>query len=137
MTPDFPPLVQRTVQRLIRTFAPERILLFGSHAKGTMHEASDVDLLVIARFPDHRSSQQRRARQLAADCFPPVDVVLVTPEEVAQPDQAKSPFLQSILGSGITVYDRLAASSDRHCDQPSTDQERTPPPLTALHKNDP
>lgn len=106
MTPDLPPLVQRTVRRMIRAFAPERILLFGSYAKGTTHEASDVDLLVIAQLSDHRSSQQRRARQLAADCFPRVDVVLATPDEVAAAGQANSPFLQSILGSGITVYER-------------------------------
>lgn len=110
MPSNLPPLVQRTVQRLIRAFAAERIVLFGSCAKGTMHEASDVDLLVIARLGDHRLAQQRRARQLAADCFPRVDVVLATPEEVAEADQAKSPFLQSILGSGITIYDRRGSA---------------------------
>lgn len=106
MTAGLPPLVQRVVRRLIRAFAPERIVVFGSCAKGTMHQGSDVDLLVIAPLFDPRSSQQRRARQLAADCFPPVDVVLATPEEVAAADQLQSPFLYSILGTGITVYDR-------------------------------
>ena len=37
MTPQLPPLVDRTLQRLIRAFAPEKILLFGSWAKGTRH----------------------------------------------------------------------------------------------------
>jgi hypothetical protein len=34
-------------------------------------------------------------------------VVLATPEEVAGADQARSPFLASILGSGITLFDRM------------------------------
>jgi predicted nucleotidyltransferase len=50
MPPDLPPLVQRTLGRLIRAFAPERILLFGSHAKGTVHGGSDVNLLIIANL---------------------------------------------------------------------------------------
>jgi hypothetical protein len=47
---------------------------------------------------------RRRALQLAADCFPPVDVVFATPEEVADAARAASPFLMSILGTGVAVY---------------------------------
>ena len=104
--PDLPPLVKRTLQRLIRAFAPERIVLFGSYAKGTVHGGSDLDLLVIASLEGNRDVHQRRARQLAADCFPHVDVVFATPAEVAEAATAKSPFLLSILGSGITLYTR-------------------------------
>jgi uncharacterized protein len=94
------------VQRLIRAFAPERILLFGSQAKGTMRVGSDVDLLVIASLEGDRTQHMRRARQLAADCFPPVDIVFATPEEVTRAGTAPSPFLASILGTGVTVYAR-------------------------------
>ena len=106
MPPDLPPLVQRTVERLIRAFAPDRIMLFGSYAKGTARGASDVDLLVVARLEGSPLAHQRRARQLAADCFPRVDVVFATPEDIAEAPAAKSPFLLSILGSAITLYAR-------------------------------
>jgi hypothetical protein len=46
----------------------------------------------------------RRARQLVATHFPPIDVVLCTPQDAEQADQDRSPFLQSILESGVTVY---------------------------------
>jgi hypothetical protein len=72
-----------------------------------------VDLLVIANLEGNLSFHQRRAHQLAADCFPPVDIVLATPEDVAEAPTAKSPFLQSILGSGITVYARPSGRSMR------------------------
>jgi uncharacterized protein len=104
MTPDVPPLVQRTLQRLIAAFAPERVILFGSYAKGTVRARSDVDLLVVADLDGSKDLHQRRADQLASDCFPPVDVVLATPAEVAEAGTAKSPFLLSILGSGIQIY---------------------------------
>ncbi len=108
--PALPPLVERTLARLIRAFAPERVVLFGSYAKGTVTNKSDVDLLVVAKVEGNTAHHQRRAKQLAADCFPPVDVVIATPDEVADAPTAKSPFLLSILGSGITIYARPEAN---------------------------
>ena len=109
MQPTLPPLLQRTIDRLARSFAPERIILFGSYAKGTHRPGSDVDLLVIANLEGDPYIHQRRARQLAADCFPLVDVVFCTSEDVAEAASARSPFLLSILDSGITVYSRPEA----------------------------
>jgi predicted nucleotidyltransferase len=107
MTPDIPPLVERTLQRLIAALDPERVIVFGSYAKGTANSRSDVDLLVVAELGGNIQFHQRRARQLAIDCFPRVDVVIVSPDEVAEAGTAKSPFLQSILGTGIEIYNRL------------------------------
>jgi predicted nucleotidyltransferase len=126
MPPELPPLVLRTLQRLIVTFAPERVILFGSYAKGTVRSRSDVDLLVVADLHGNRELHRRHARQLAGDCFPRVDVVLATPLEVAEAGGAKSPFLQSILGSGIEIYvtNPAAASwmtSSRNIPEPISD----------------
>jgi uncharacterized protein len=98
-------ILRRLVGRYVRAFNPTRILLFGSYAKGRSHPGSDIDLLVVAEASEGSVHHLRRARQLAADCFPPVDVVFATPDEVAQAATAVSPFLQSILESSITVYE--------------------------------
>jgi len=92
--------------RLVRALAPQRVILFGSYAKGTAHPGSDVDLLVVAELPGATDTHMRRARQLTAGLFPPIDVVLCTPDDVADACKAKSPFLQSVLGSGVTLYSR-------------------------------
>ena len=101
-----PAFISRVLERLVRNFAPERIVLFGSYAKGTARPGSDVDLLVVADLEGDPVVHLRRARQLVADSFPPVDFVLCTSEEVAESPTARSPFLLSVLGSGITVYSR-------------------------------
>jgi predicted nucleotidyltransferase len=113
--------LHRPIERLARAFAPERIMLFGSYAKGTAHPGSDADLLVVADFEGDPAAQLRRARQLVADCFPVVDVVFCTPEDVARAQVARSPFLLSVLESGVTVYQRTAA-------RPSSAGERTGEP---------
>ena len=106
MGPDLPPLVDRTLARLIRALAPERIVLFGSYAKGTANGDSDVDLLIIANMQGGTIHYQRLARQLATDCFPRVDIVMASPSEVASADGASALFLASILAGGITLYTR-------------------------------
>jgi predicted nucleotidyltransferase len=106
MSHELPLLVQRSLQRLVRAFAPEQVVLFGSRAKGMTHARSDVDLLIVADLAGDAKIHNRRARQLAADCFPRIDVVFATPQEVASAETAKSPFLSSILGSGVVIYRR-------------------------------
>src|SRR5215469_14697159 len=94
-----PVFLNRVLERLVRNFAPELVVLFGSYAKGTARPGSDVDLLVVADLEGDPVVHLRRARQLVADSFPPVDVVLCTTEELAEAPTARSPFLLSILGS--------------------------------------
>ena len=48
------------VNRLVEAYAPERIYLFGSHARGEAGQDSDYDLLVIVR--DDAPPEQRRSR---------------------------------------------------------------------------
>lgn len=103
---EMPAMLRRLVVRYIHAFAPESIVLFGSHAKGTNRPDSDLDLLVVADVEGDPGLHQRRARQLAADCFPPVDVVFATPEEVNAEAIARSPFLLSIRERGLVVFTR-------------------------------
>lgn len=100
------PLNSRILGRLVRAFAPERIILFGSYAKGSAHLGSDIDLLIVADLQGDPVAHLRRARQLVSDSFPPVDINLCTPEELDSAERASSPFLLSILGKGLTVYTR-------------------------------
>ena len=99
-------ILNAPVQRLVRNFAPERIVLFGSYAKGSDHPGSDIDLLVVAALEGDPAAHLRRARQLVADAFPPIDVTFCSPAEAAGATALPSPFLHSILGSGITLYQR-------------------------------
>jgi predicted nucleotidyltransferase len=103
-----PQSLRRVIGRYVRAFAPERIVLFGSYAKGTTQAGSDMDLLVIVRVEDRSASSLRRAHQLAADCFPPVDVAFATTDDVEHAALDRNPFLLSVLGTGVTLYSREA-----------------------------
>jgi predicted nucleotidyltransferase len=42
-------VLQEIIRRIVETAKPERVILFGSAARGEMGPNSDVDLLVIKR----------------------------------------------------------------------------------------
>ena len=98
-----PPLVRRAVRRFHAAFQPECILIYGSFAKGNFQAGSDIDILIVAGQSVNPALQQRRARQLSSDCFPPLDVVFATPEEVKARDLAKTPFICTILEKAVVV----------------------------------
>ena len=57
-------LIEKMARRIVHEVDPERIVLFGSWARGEARKWSDVDLLVVEResFGPHRSRRQEAAR---------------------------------------------------------------------------
>ena len=55
-----PPILTEIVARLVEAYKPERIYLFGSHARGEEGPDSDLDLMVIV--PDDALPERRRSR---------------------------------------------------------------------------
>src|SRR5438093_1699454 len=77
-----PAILADIVKRIVRAAKPEKIVLFGSAARGEMGPNSDYDLLVIkAGKYDYWRMYDRIADHLSGKGAA-VDVVLVTPEDV-------------------------------------------------------
>nr|VFK17795.1 MAG: Nucleotidyltransferase domain-containing protein [Candidatus Kentron sp. LPFa] len=69
--------------RIVDGFHPDRIILFGSHARGEAVSDSDIDLLVIMPV---QGSRRRLAVEIGAalcDMPMPKDIVVTTPEDFA------------------------------------------------------
>ena len=82
----------------------ERIVLFGSAARGDVGSVSDLDLLVVRHDSRPHSERvdalYRRARPTVA-----LDLLVYTPEELALAEQTSS-FLRTALREGEVVYER-------------------------------
>jgi predicted nucleotidyltransferase len=75
-------LLDELVRRIVAVAQPERILLFGSAARGEMGEDSDLDVLVVKSGVTHR---RRLAQDIHLGLFGlgvPVDIIVVTPEDI-------------------------------------------------------
>src|SRR6185295_6516436 len=73
--------IRQMVNRIVRRFYPERIILFGSHARGDAGPDSDVDLLIVLPFSGSRHEKQVEIRLALRGIRIPTDIVVTTPED--------------------------------------------------------
>lgn len=98
--------IHALAQRIAERFQPERIILFGSYAYGDPAPESDVDLLVIMETK-LRSREQRLEISRAISPRPfPLDIVVCTPQELAERIALGDTFLYEIIIRGKVIYER-------------------------------
>ncbi len=99
-----PTVLAEVVRQVVEAARPEKIVLFGSAARGTMGPDSDIDLLVIkgGRF-SHDRITQAIYRHLSGQAA--VDVVVATPEEVERYRNAHCLVFFPALREGKTIYE--------------------------------
>lgn len=120
-----PAILADIVQRIVRAAKPEKIVLFGSAARGEMGPNSDYDLLVIKRGQYNYwrllTSIYRALPGTAA-----VDVVLVTSEDAERYRDTHCLVICPALREGKVIYDSQAVSAGRptRMAQPSARQPR-------------
>lgn len=96
--------LDRYVGRLVEELEPQAVVLFGSFARGDVHEASDLDLLVVADFPEAFLERIGRLLELASGLGLPLEPVGYTREEVLAMWQQGNRFLQEVVRTGRLVY---------------------------------
>jgi uncharacterized protein len=101
-------LLQEITDRVVQVFAPEKVILFGSHATGTARADSDIDLLVIMEAEGSPIQRAVAVKQVCRPRFVAMDVLVKTPEEVAAQLKRGNFFLRQILAEGRVLYDRHA-----------------------------
>ena len=69
------------IERIVERLDPEKIILFGSHARGDAREDSDIDLLVVAETDLPARERYPVVRRFLADFPAAFDVFWKTPEE--------------------------------------------------------
>ncbi len=83
-------------QEIAERFQPDRIILFGSHARGDSHATSDVDLLVIMPVEGRTTDKAIRILLETRPMFA-VALLVRTPQEVETRVAAGDFFLRDIL----------------------------------------
>ena len=98
-------LLEKAIERLKAEFHPEQIYLFGSHAWGTPHEDSDVDLMVIVPSSDERPIRrmQRAQRCLRGIGFAK-DVLVNTRSEFDRYRDLSASLSHKIFAQGRKLY---------------------------------
>ena len=92
------------IRRIIEVAQPEKIILFGSAARGEMNRHSDVDLLVVKEGM-HRRDMAGRIYENLWGVGAAVDVVVVTPADVERYKDSHALVIKPALREGRVVYE--------------------------------
>ena len=104
-----PELIAYIVEKIAHGIAPQRIILFGSHAQGEASGTSDLDLFIVQDSPASNREVRRRIESLLWGRRFGVDLIVRRPEEVARNVADGNPFYtRHILGEGKVLYERPA-----------------------------
>ena len=91
------------IQRIVEVAKPEKIILFGSAARGSMGANSDVDLLVVKAGVNRLDLMGEIYRNLHG-VGEPVDIIVATPEDVERYRNSHSLVFAPALKEGRVVY---------------------------------
>ena len=92
------------IRRVVEVAQPERIILFGSAAQGTMTRNSDVDLLIVKEGGDAKNLRARIYETLYGVRVA-VDAILVSPADLERYKDSHALVIKPALQDGKVVYE--------------------------------
>jgi len=94
------------VNRICTAGHPLQVVLFGSRSRGDAREDSDIDLLIIEESTEPRYKRAAKYLRALLGISPGKDVVVWTPEEVAEWASLPNTFIATALREGRVLYER-------------------------------
>lgn len=93
------------ILKALKAYQPQRIILFGSAARGDYHDGSDIDLLII-KNTDRRFVERIGDVLELLDNRLPVEPIVYTATEFDQLIDDQNSFVQSIIREGKVLYEQ-------------------------------
>lgn len=97
-------IIDDVIDRIVDVAAPERIILFGSTARGDLGKDSDVDLLIVKDGEDALTLMSRIYREMRGVGVA-VDALVVSTEDVERYKNSHSLIIKPALQEGVVVYE--------------------------------
>lgn len=99
-------LIDQIVEKIVKEYQPEKIILFGSYAYGTPDSDSDIDLLIIKRTKERPIDRRVAVSRIVSDpkLCTPIESLVLTPEEIKTSQEIGDQFIKEILARGKLLY---------------------------------
>lgn len=96
--------IDQVVKQIVEKFKPQKIILFGSYARGNPRPESDVDLLVIMNNRHKKSDQSLEIRRHLGVMFG-LDLLVYTSKRLKERVEMGDWFLRDVLKEGKVLYE--------------------------------
>lgn len=101
--------IEELVHRIAERFSPDRIILFGSHARGDAREDSDIDLLVLfSEVDDPHARAAEIYAALVGYSAMPKDIVVSTSARFERYRNVVNTIYWPAAREGRLLYERSA-----------------------------
>jgi len=91
----------------LKKYEPEKIILFGSFARGEIDEYSDIDLVIIKNEKKPFIERLGEVIMYIRKELYPVDILVYTPDEFEEMKKNSNPFIEEVLKDGKVIYEKL------------------------------
>lgn len=99
-------LLRTITTRISEAIHPEKIILFGSWARGERSPQSDIDLLIIQESDLSRPQRYAQVRRLFWGMGVPMDILVYTPAEFDRFQSVPGSFTYTVAREGKVLYAR-------------------------------
>jgi uncharacterized protein len=99
--------IKKLVERIVKCVEPDKVIMFGSYAKGIATNKSDLDLFIIKDTPLPMKQRNEELLPIVNKLLIEVDVHVYTPEEVQEYGSEKYSFVHSVLKTGKVIYRKI------------------------------
>ncbi|MFB3387033.1 nucleotidyltransferase domain-containing protein [Flavobacterium sp. LAR06] len=99
--------IKKLVERIVKCVEPDKVIMFGSYAKGIATNKSDLDLFIIKDTPLPMKQRNEELLPIVNKLLIEVDVHVYTPEEVEEYGSEKYSFVHSVLKTGKVIYRKI------------------------------
>ena len=96
--------IRAVARRIGREFRPQRVILFGSHARGEATEDSDVDLLIVMPVRGRTVDKSVEIMLKVHPAFP-TDILVRSPRTIRERVRMGDWFLEDVLREGKVLYE--------------------------------
>lgn len=98
-------LMNEIVFRIVKVISPQKIILFGSQARGDARPESDLDILVIANTKRPRYRRAAPLYGVLSDIILPMDIMVYSPAEVEEWSEVRQAFVTTAIREGKVLYE--------------------------------
>ncbi len=100
--------INRIKEIIVKYYNPDKVILFGSYAKGNAEIKSDIDILIISDREKHLPRYKRGldVRLKLSEVEKPKDILFYTHEDINRWNGVKHSFVSEVLREGTVLYER-------------------------------